>query len=92
MIKSVSLCQVTPMARCSEDQLGKLHELVGEQIAQLMQSDDPKDRKDAINMGIKFLKDNSITASMDASPALAGIEAKMPSVDELEKLMSKTPD
>ena len=92
MIDLVTCCQLTPMARCSEDQLAQLHGLVGEQIAELMQSDNPRDRKDAILMGIKFLKDNNISASMSASPALSRIEKDLPSVAELEKLMSKTPD
>lgn len=80
------------MARCSEDQLAQLHGLVGEQIAELMQSDNPRDRKDAIMMGIKFLKDNNVTASLNAAPALADISTKLPSADELEKLMTMTPN
>ena len=57
-----------------------------------MQSDNPRDRKDAIMMGIKFLKDNNISASIDAAPALADISTKLPSASELEKLMTMTPD
>tara|TARA_B000000565_G_scaffold253887_1_gene231252 strand:+ start:1286 stop:1627 length:342 start_codon:yes stop_codon:yes gene_type:complete len=92
MIGLVEYCQGSPMARCSEDQLAQLHGLVGEQIAELMQSDNPRDRKDAIMMGIKFLKDNNVTASLNAAPALADISTKLPSADELEKLMTMTPN
>ena len=92
MIGLVDYCQGSPMSRCSEDQLAHLHGLVGEQIAELMQSDNPRDRKDAIMMGIKFLKDNNVTASLNAAPALADISTKLPSADELEKLMTMTPN
>ena len=80
------------MARCSEDQLAQLHGLVGETIADLMQSENPRDRKDAVAMAIKFLKDNDISASLEASPALNRIQKDLPSVAELEKLMTQTPN
>ena len=92
MIGLVDYCQGSLMSRCSEDQLAHLHGLVGEQIAELMQSENPRDRKDAIMMGIKFLKDNNISASIDAAPALADISTKLPSASELEKLMTMTPE
>lgn len=59
---------------------------------QMLQSDDPRDVREAINQAMKFLKDNNITTSIDASPALANIERLLPSADELEKLMTMTPD
>ena len=80
------------MARCSEDQLAQLHGLVGETIADLMQSENPRDRKDAVAMAIKFLKDNDISASLETSPALNRIQKDLPSVAELEKLMTQTPN
>lgn len=80
------------MSRSSEDFLASLHGLVGEKIMQMLQSDDPRDVREAINQAMKFLKDNNITTSIDASPALANIERLLPSADELEKLMTMTPD
>ena len=80
------------MARCSEDQLAQLHGLVGDTIADLMQSENPRDRKDAVAMAIKFLKDNDISATLESSPALNRIEKELPSVAELEKLMTQTPN
>ena len=79
------------MERCSEDQLGRLHSLVGETIHEMLLSDDPREKREALTAAIKFLAQNSITASAKAVPVLNDIEAKLPKVDELEKLMSMTP-
>ena len=43
-------------------------------------------------MGMKFLKDNNITASIDASPNLGHIKTLLPEAEELERLMTMTPD
>jgi len=80
------------MSRASEDFLAGIHGLVAESIRELLQSPDPRDIKEGINMGMRFLKDNGITASIDASPDLSHIHQMMPSAQELEKLMSMTPD
>lgn len=58
----------------------------------MLLSDDPREVRDGINLGIKFLKDNNITATLDASTPLADIQAALPSAEELERLMSLTPD
>ena len=80
------------MSRASEEYLGQLHGLVAMQIMELMQSENPRDVKDGIAMGLKFLKDNNITATLDASAPMNDIKQMLPSADELEKLMSMTPD
>ena len=80
------------MSRSSEDFLGSLHGLVGEQIKQLLLSDDPRDIKAGIDAGLKFLKDNNITATVDNSNSIAQIKDLLPTKDELEKLMTMTPD
>ena len=80
------------MSRASEDFLGELHHLAACQIRELMQSDDPRDIKDGINMALKFLRDNNITATLDASAPMADIERMLPTASELEKLMTMTPD
>lgn len=80
------------MSRASEDLLASLHGLVGDRIKDMLQSDDPREVRDGINLGIKFLKDNNITATLDASTPLADIQAALPSPEELERLMSLTPD
>lgn len=80
------------MSRASEDLLAALHGLVGDRIKDMLLSDDPREVRDGINLGIKFLKDNNITATLDASTPLADIQAALPSAEELERLMSLTPD
>ncbi len=80
------------MNRASEDQLAGLHGLVSENIRQLLQSDDPRERSEGINAGMKFLRDNAITCTIDASPDLNAIEKLIPSHEELEKLMHLSPE
>lgn len=80
------------MSRASEDFLAQLHGMVGEQIRQLLMSDDPRDIKAGIDAGMKFLRDNSITATLDVSPAMGDIQKLMPTREELENLMTMTPD
>ena len=80
------------MGRASEDFLGELHGLVARRIADLMNSDDPREVIRGIDLGLKMLKDNSITAQIDASTPLSDIQNLMPKAEELEKLMTMTPD
>ena len=80
------------MSRSSEDFLGSLHGLVGEQIKQLLLSDDPREIKAGIDAGLKFLKDNNITATVENSTPIAEIKNLLPTKDELEALMTMTPD
>ena len=40
----------------------------------------------------KFLKDNNITTTIDASPDMGHIQSLLPKADELERLMTMTPD
>jgi hypothetical protein len=79
------------MSRSSEDFLGSLHGLVGEQIKQLLLSDDPREIKAGIDAGLKFLKDNNITATVENSTPIAEIKNLLPTKDELEALMTMTP-
>ena len=62
------------------------------QIMEMMQSENPRDVKEGVALGLKFLKDNNITATVEASAPMADIKSMLPSADELEKLMSMTPD
>ena len=80
------------MSRATEDFLAGIHGLVAEQIKGLLLSEDPRDVREGINMGMKFLRDNQISATIDASPDLSHIDRLMPSAEELEKLMTMTPD
>ena len=80
------------MSRSTEDFLAGLHGLVGEQIKQLLLSNDPRDVREGISMGMKFLKDNNITTTIDASPDMGHIQSLLPKADELERLMTMTPD
>lgn len=80
------------MARASEDLLATLHGLVGSKIKDMLNSGDPREIRDGINLALKFLKDNNITATLDAATPLADIQAALPSAAELERLMTLTPD
>jgi len=80
------------MSRSSEDFLSSLHGLVGEQIKMLLLSDDPKEVKAGIDAGLKFLKDNNITGTVENSTPIAQIKDLLPTKDELESLMMLTPD
>jgi hypothetical protein len=79
------------MSRATEDFLATIHGLVAEQIRELLQSPDPRDVKEGIALGMKFLKDNQITATVDTSPDLSQLNEILPTADELEKLMAVTP-
>jgi len=89
---NVEVPLIYTMSRSSEDFLGSLHGLVGEQIKQLLLSDDPREIKAGIDAGLKFLKDNNITATVDNSTPIAEIKNLLPTKDELEALMTMTPD
>lgn len=80
------------MSRSTEDFLAGLHGLVGEKIRHLLMSEDPRDVREGISMGMKFLKDNNITTTIDASPDMGLIQQALPDADELERLMTLTPD
>ena len=80
------------MSRATEEFLASIHGLVATQIRELLQSPDPRDVKEGIAMGMKFLRDNQITATVDTSPDLSSLNALMPTTEELEKLMTATPN
>lgn len=80
------------MGRASEELLASIHGEVGAAIKELIQSDDPRERLKGIEMGMKFLKDNSITATVETNTSIQEIQRSMPTADELEKLMTMTPD
>lgn len=80
------------MTRASEDFLGSIHALVGQEIRDMLQDVDPRQRREGVQLALKFLKDNNITAQIEASEPLANIASSLPSAAELEKLMSMTPD
>ena len=80
------------MTRASEDFLGSIHALVGQEIRDMLQDVDPRQRREGVQLALKFLKDNNITAQIEASEPLSNIASSLPSAAELEKLMSMTPD
>ena len=80
------------MSRCSEDILAQIHGLVEYELIEQLQSEDPRTRLNAVDRAMKFLKDNMITATVESSEPLAQITSALPSADELEKLMTMTPD
>lgn len=80
------------MTRASEDFLGSIHALVGEEIRDMLQDVDPRQRREGVQLALKFLKDNNITAQIEASEPLANIASSLPTAAELEKLMTMTPE
>ncbi len=80
------------MTRASEDFLGSIHALVGEEIRDMLQDVDPRQRREGVQLALKFLKDNNITAQIEASEPLANIASSLPSAAELERLMTMTPE
>jgi hypothetical protein len=80
------------VSRASEDLLAQLHGLVGFELIEQLQSEDPKTRIAAVDRAMRFLKDNNITSTVEASVPLQTIQANLPTADELEKLMTMTPD
>jgi hypothetical protein len=80
------------MSRASEDLLAQLHGMVGHELLNQLQSEDDRTRLSAVDRAMKFLKDNNITSTVEASVPLQQIQAAMPTADELERLMQLTPD
>ena len=66
--------------------------MVGRELLDQLHADDPRERLAAIDRAMKFLRDNNITSTIEASVPLQDIKASMPSADELERLMQLTPD
>ena len=62
------------------------------ELRAMLQSDDPRERLQAVDRAMKFLKDNAITATMDASTPLEEVKKALPTAEELERLMTMTPD
>jgi hypothetical protein len=84
------------MSRATEDLLATLHSDTATQISELMKHENPSVRLQAAGLAIRLLKDNGITAQLEASEGLKEIQAQMrsslPSREELEGLMQLTPD
>ena len=80
------------MTKASEDFLGAIHGLVAEQIKALLVSENPEDVRSGLNFALKYLKDNNITAAIESSEPMADLSKMLPSAQELEKLMTMTPD
>jgi hypothetical protein len=80
------------MSRASEDLLAQIHGMVGREILDQLHSEDPIARANALSQAMRFLKDNNITSTVQASVPLQKIQAAMPTANELEKLMQLTPD
>lgn len=80
------------MTRASEDFLGSIHAMVGQEIADMLQDPDPRQRMQGVNLALKYLKDNNITAQIEASAPMVDVANALPSPEQLERLMSMTPD
>ncbi len=88
----VSAVRLRQMSRASEDALAALHGAVAETISDFLQDDDPRQRLAAVDRAIRFLKDNNITATVEASEPLRSIADQLPTAEELEKLMQLSPE
>jgi len=91
-LTSVNYVQATDMSRSSEDLLAQLHGMVGRELLDQLSADDPQTRLSAVDRALKFLKDNAITSTVEASVPLQQIQDSLPTAEELEKLMTMTPD
>jgi hypothetical protein len=80
------------MSRASEALLAQIHGLVGQEIVSLLHSDDPRERIAGLDRAMRFLKDNNITSTIEASVPIQQIQDSLPSHEELERLMTMTPD
>lgn len=80
------------MGRATEDLLAAIHGAMGDRILELLRSDDPREVTAGLQAGLKFLKDNGITATVATSNPLAEIQSALPTAAELERLMTMTPD
>lgn len=85
--------RIPPMARASEEFLGDIHGMVAHGIKKLIMSGDPREMQRGIEMGLRFLKDNSITAQIEASPETQQLMAIADDTtrESLEKLMREVP-
>ncbi len=83
------------MARASDDVLGELHGMVATEIKNMILHGDGDDRDKAISFALRMLKDNNITAT-EANPAMgalkATVQSKLPTADELNRLMRLSPE
>jgi len=81
--------------RASEDFLALLHQEVARKLHEMIASEDPKEAQAALSQAIKFLKDNAITAAVENKELATLSEAardKLPTMEELERMMQLTPD
>ena len=46
------------MSRASEDFLGQIHAMVGQEISDMLNDPDPRQRLNGVNYALKYLKDN----------------------------------
>ena len=81
--------------RASEDFLAVLHQEVARKLHELLQSEDPREAQAALSSAIKFLKDNAITVTVapkDPDTLSEATKEKLPTMEELERMMQLTPD
>ena len=59
----------------------------------MIASEDPREAQAALSQAIKFLKDNAITATVENKDLLSeATKEKLPTMEELERMMQLTPD
>lgn len=80
------------MSRASEEILAQIHGLVADEIKAMLESDDLKIRVAGLDRAMKFLKDNQITSTLADPTPISAIQQALPTREELEKLMTMTPD
>ena len=81
--------------RASEDFLALLHQEVARQLHERIASENPRVAEAALSQAIKFLKDNAITATVENKELETLSEStknKLPTMEELERMMQLTPD
>ena len=83
------------MGRASDDLLGDIHGMVAREIKGMVQSENPFERVKGLQLALRMLKENNITAT-EANPEMKSLKStvkeKLPTAEELDKLMRLTPE
>jgi hypothetical protein len=83
------------VGRAPDEFLGDMHGMAAREIKSMMSSADARERKLGLQLALRMLKENNITCT-EANPAMgalkASVQAKLPTADELNRLMRLSPD
>jgi hypothetical protein len=78
--------------RAADGAMGDLHGRTAHEIARLLRYGTVRTKLATLGHSIKFLKDNNITSQLKADNASAQVLKALPTVEELERIMTNSPD